>query len=70
MGTMLVSLIAALVAALCYGVASVMQAIAVREASRRHQAGLCQQEFKQLRDAFHRALAVLHQLFRLIHLCP
>jgi drug/metabolite transporter (DMT)-like permease len=37
---MLVSLIAALVAALCYGVASVMQAIAVREASRRHQAGL------------------------------
>ena len=33
MGTMLVSLIAALVAALCYGVASVMQAIAVREAS-------------------------------------
>ena len=35
MGTMLVSLIAALVAALCYGVASVMQAIAVREASRR-----------------------------------
>ena len=37
---MLVSLIAALVAALCYGVASVMQAIAVREASRRHQAGV------------------------------
>ena len=35
---MLVSLIAALVAALCYGVASVMQAIAVREAS--HRAGL------------------------------
>ena len=32
---MLVSLIAALVAALCYGVASVMQAIAVREASNR-----------------------------------
>jgi drug/metabolite transporter (DMT)-like permease len=32
---MLVSLIAAVVAALCYGVASVMQAIAVREASRR-----------------------------------
>jgi drug/metabolite transporter (DMT)-like permease len=32
---MLVSLIAALVAALCYGVASVMQAIAVREASTR-----------------------------------
>jgi drug/metabolite transporter (DMT)-like permease len=37
---MLVSLIAALVAAFCYGVASVMQAIAVREASRRHQAGV------------------------------
>ena len=35
---MLVSLIAALIAALCYGVASVMQAIAVREAS--HRAGL------------------------------
>jgi drug/metabolite transporter (DMT)-like permease len=34
-GTMLVSLIAAVVAALCYGVASVMQAIAVREASNR-----------------------------------
>jgi drug/metabolite transporter (DMT)-like permease len=32
---MLVSLIAALIAALCYGVASVMQAIAVREASNR-----------------------------------
>src|ERR1700722_14738496 len=32
---MLVSLIAAVVAALCYGVASVMQAIAVREASTR-----------------------------------
>ena len=41
MGTMLVSLIAALVAALCYGVASVMQAIAVREASNRgDQAGV------------------------------
>jgi drug/metabolite transporter (DMT)-like permease len=34
----LVSLIAALLAALCYGVASVMQAIAVREASNRSQA--------------------------------
>src|SRR6202142_4585557 len=32
---MLVSLIAAVVAALCYGVASVMQAVAVREASNR-----------------------------------
>jgi drug/metabolite transporter (DMT)-like permease len=38
---MLVSLIAALVAALCYGVASVMQAVAVREASNRAgQAGV------------------------------
>jgi drug/metabolite transporter (DMT)-like permease len=35
MSTMLVSLIAAVVAALCYGVASVMQAVAVREASNR-----------------------------------
>ncbi len=35
---MLVSLIAALLAALCYGVASVMQAVAVREASTRSQA--------------------------------
>ena len=35
---MLVSLIAAVVAALCYGVASVMQAVAVREASNRSQA--------------------------------
>ena len=35
---MLVSLIAAVLAALCYGVASVMQAIAVREASNRSQA--------------------------------
>jgi drug/metabolite transporter (DMT)-like permease len=34
----LVSLIAALLAALCYGVASVMQAVAVREASNRSQA--------------------------------
>ncbi|HEY6497076.1 MAG TPA: hypothetical protein VIZ43_27675 [Trebonia sp.] len=35
---MLVSLTAAVVAALCYGVASVMQAVAVREASGRSQA--------------------------------
>ena len=35
---MLASLIAALLAALCYGVASVMQAVAVREASNRSQA--------------------------------
>lgn len=35
---MLVSLAAALLAALCYGVASVMQAMAVREASNRSQA--------------------------------
>src|ERR1700756_3093096 len=35
---MLVSLIAAVVAALCYGVASVMQAVAVREASSRSRA--------------------------------
>jgi drug/metabolite transporter (DMT)-like permease len=34
----LVSLIAAVVAALCYGIASVMQAVAVREASNRSQA--------------------------------
>src|SRR5580692_4266777 len=36
---MLVSLIAAVVAALCYGVASVMQAVAVREASTRTAGG-------------------------------
>src|SRR5277367_3013212 len=36
---MLVSLIAAVVAALCYGVASVMQAVAVREASNRTAGG-------------------------------
>src|SRR6202035_1160281 len=36
---MLVSLIAAVVAALCYGVASVMQAVAVREASNRTVGG-------------------------------
>src|ERR1700691_4260637 len=36
---MLVSLIAAVVAALCYGVASVMQAVAVREASNRTAEG-------------------------------
>jgi drug/metabolite transporter (DMT)-like permease len=36
---MLVSLIAAVVAALCYGVASIMQAIAVREASTRDPGG-------------------------------
>jgi len=35
MRVMLVSLVAAVVAALCYGVASVMQAVAVREASNR-----------------------------------
>src|ERR1700761_1727564 len=35
---MLVSLIAAVVAALCYGIASVMQAVAVREASNRSRA--------------------------------
>lgn len=35
---MLASLIAAVVAALCYGIASVMQAVAVREASNRSQA--------------------------------
>src|ERR1700761_702479 len=35
---MLASLVAAVVAALCYGVASVMQAVAVREASNRSQA--------------------------------
>src|ERR1700757_1257041 len=35
---MLGSLIAAVVAALCYGIASVMQAVAVREASTRSQA--------------------------------
>ena len=35
---MLVSLVAAVVAALCYGVASVMQAVAVREASNRSRA--------------------------------
>ena len=35
---MLVSLIAAVLAALCYGVASVMQAVAVREASNRSRA--------------------------------
>ena len=35
---MLASLTAALVAALCYGIASVMQAVAVREASNRSQA--------------------------------
>ena len=35
---MLVSLVAAFVAALCYGVASVLQAVAVREASNRSQA--------------------------------
>src|SRR6202020_2604328 len=34
---MLASLIAAVVAALCYGIASVMQAVAVREASNRSQ---------------------------------
>ena len=36
---MLVSLVAAIVAAVCYGVASVMQAIAVRAASHRATAG-------------------------------
>jgi drug/metabolite transporter (DMT)-like permease len=35
---MLVSLIAGVVAALCYGIASVMQAVAAREASKRNQA--------------------------------
>ncbi len=35
---MLASLIAAVIAALCYGIASVMQAVAVREASNRSQA--------------------------------
>ena len=35
---MLASLVAAVVAALCYGIASVMQAVAVREASNRSRA--------------------------------
>jgi len=37
-GDVLVSLVAAVVAALCYGIASVIQAVAVREASNRSQA--------------------------------